>query len=127
MKKILAAVILLVYFTVSTGFAVSVHYCMEQFDSAQLGTSHDDICDKCGMDTGDNKCCRDEVKVLKLETSHLAAKMMQLNFAVPLLPVSHPDLLLSPTRNHSTKSRSIAHGPPLITQDIHIENCVFRI
>ena len=53
MKKALAAILLLVYFAVTTGFSLSVHYCMDEFESASIGSSGDDVCDNCGMHKAD--------------------------------------------------------------------------
>lgn len=127
MKKIFTALTLIVYFLVSTGFAVSVHYCMDEIDSVELGTESDDECNRCGMDVSDNKCCRDEVKVHKLNTTHLVSKALQLNFSIPALISVTTDLILSPFRNYKPLLPTIAHSPPIPGQDILIENCVFRI
>ena len=117
----------MVYFLVSTGFAVSVHYCMDEIDSVELGTESDTECNRCGMDVSDNNCCRDEVKVHKLQTSHVVSKALQLNFAIPALITATADLTLSPFRNYKPSLFSITHSPPLNGRDILIENCVFRI
>ena len=117
----------MVYFFVSTGFAVSVHYCMDEFASAQLGTADEDLCNRCGMESGDNKCCRDEVKVHKLQTSHLSGKVQQWNFAFPVVKNNPTYFLLSPFKNFNLPAPTIAHSPPLNESEIHVKNCVFRI
>jgi hypothetical protein len=127
MKRIFTVLTLIVYFLVSTGFAVSVHYCMDEIDSVEIGTESDNECNRCGMEVGDNKCCRDEVKVHKLQTSHVVSKALQLNFSIPALITATADLTLSPFRNFKPLLHTIAHSPPLPGQDILIENCVFRI
>ena len=118
---------LLVYFTVSTGFAVSIHYCMDEIDSVQLGAEDDDSCNRCGMETGDNNCCRDEVTIHKLETSHMATTAMQPDFQVPVTSLDHLPLINNPFRNFKPGTPVIAHGPPLSAQDTYIDLCVFRI
>lgn len=127
MKKTIAAIMLLVYFTVSTGFAMSTHYCMDEIDSVQLGTEDDDSCNRCGMETGDNNCCRDEVTVHKLETSHIAGKVHLPDLQVPVVMIHHPGLLINPFRNFKPEANVTSHGPPLPAQEIYIDLCVFRI
>ena len=126
MKKALAAILLLVYFTVTTGFSLSVHYCMDRFDSAQLGTSADDKCHKCGMHK-DGGCCRDEVKVVKLQTSHIAAQAVVQETSLVVVEIIDTEFFLTPFRNYTTEFIRIDHGPPLSEQDTYISNRVFRI
>ncbi|HEU4470806.1 MAG TPA: hypothetical protein VFR58_06985 [Flavisolibacter sp.] len=127
MKRLLASIILLLYFTVSSGFVVSLHYCMNRLDSAQLGDSGSDKCGKCGMHKGDNNCCRDEVKIVKLESSHFASELHFDGQALTAVRVINTGFLLSPFRNFTTTPEYIDSGPPPDEQHVYIENCVFRI
>jgi hypothetical protein len=127
MKKILAALLLVMYFTVSTGFVVSLHYCMDRFDSAKLGKENSDKCDKCGMHKSENKCCHDEIKVVKLHTTHIASGY-HFNFTIDAAPqLIAGEFLVSPFRNFTTTDAALAHGPPLSDKDVYLQNCVFRI
>jgi len=126
MKKALAAILLLMYVTVSTGFVVSLHYCMDRLNSAEIGTSKSDKCDKCGMHK-DGHCCRDDVKVVKLHTTHLASKITVPDFSLPIAATIPTTFLLSPFYNFSQKNFTIAHSPPLSGRQVYLENCVFRI
>jgi hypothetical protein len=127
MKKALAAILLLVYFTVSTGFVVSLHYCMDRLDSAQIGERKADKCGKCGMHKNKHKCCWDDVKVVKLQTSHVASKGMTADFTLPAVVLTADGFLLSPFYNFTQSNKAIAHGPPLSEQATYLHNCVFRI
>lgn len=128
MKKVLAAIVLFVYFTFSTGFVVSLHFCMDQLDSAQLGTDSSDECGRCGMHKDKaNDCCWDEVKVIKIQHSHLSAKAVAADFSLPLT-VSEPiAFITNPFYNFTQARYQVAHSPPLNEQGIFIRNCVFRI
>jgi hypothetical protein len=126
MKKVLVAILLLVYFTVSTGFVVSLHYCMDRLACAQIGDNHSNKCPYCGMQK-DGKCCRDDVKIVKLETTHLASNAISTNFSLHLIAVTTPEFFTAAFYNFSTPNRAIAHSPPLGRQDTYIQNCVFRI
>ena len=127
MKKLFAAILLLVYFVFSTGFVVSIHYCMDKVDSFQLGVSNSDECSKCGMNISKSHgCCKDEVKVVKMELDQSVAKAVHTNFSLPLLPVVKTDFLYASFSNCSNKDYPIAHSPPINHQDTYLQNCVFR-
>jgi hypothetical protein len=126
MKKILAAILLLVYFTVSTGFVVSLHYCMDRLASTEIGHGNSDKCEYCGMQK-DGNCCRDDVKIVKLQTIHLASKAIEPAFSLPVPLITVAEYLAAPFFNFTQTERAIAHGPPLSEQDTYLQNRVFRI
>jgi len=128
MKKLFAAILLLVYFTVSTGFVVSVHYCMNRVDSVVLGDNHDEECSKCGMPVADSMgCCKNDVKVvkLKLDQTIVSATLPDFSIAV-LLPVDNIYQVYV-AKLFADQKYPLAHGPPLSGQDTYLQNCVFRI
>ena len=128
MKRFAAFILLLIYFTVSTGFVVSMHYCMNQFDSVQVGAASDK-CSKCGMHINDSGgCCRDEVKVVKLQMDKQVAKMLfsSLSFAPVELPLSQH--LALPFQNFQQAIEAVPTGPPLLSnQPVYLSNRVFLI
>jgi len=126
MKKFLAVILLLVYFTVSTGFVVCMHYCMDRFDSAQLGSSENEKCHKCGMHK-DGGCCRDEVKVVKLQIAHLASQIDTFDFPLAVRNFTSPSFLLPSFIHYTETEKSLANGPPLVEEGGYLQNCVFRI
>src|SRR5215203_1085908 len=68
MKKGIAAILLVLYVAFSSGVVISFHYCMDSFDSLQLGASKFEVCGKCGMHVEDaSGCCNDEVKIFKIQ------------------------------------------------------------
>jgi hypothetical protein len=128
MKKLFALILLLVYFTVTTGFVVSIHYCMDKIESVVLGASETDECGKCGMKIEKNDgCCKDDVKLIKMKADQPAAKMLVADFSI-LIPRSFSNpFFITSFHNFSWGEFSIAHGPPLHAPDIYIRNCVFRV
>ncbi len=126
MKKLLATITLLVYFTVSTGFVVSLHYCMDRLASAQLGEDKTERCSYCGMHK-DGNCCRDDVKMVKLQTIHLVSKAIAPDFDLPALVAAVPQFLTTPFYNFTQTHRAVAHAPPLSKQDTYLQIRVFRI
>jgi hypothetical protein len=126
MKKLLATIVLLTYFAVSSGFVVCLHYCMDRIDSVELGGTSSDKCGKCGMHK-DGGCCKDEVMVIKLETSHLPSPVIAPDFTIATFNQVPTGFLLAPVRNYISKKQTIAHSPPLSEKDSYLSNCVFRI
>jgi hypothetical protein len=128
MKKAWVTILLLIYFTVSSGFVVNLHYCMGDFAGVELGAPNDKECGKCGMAVQKKAgCCHDEVKVVKVAQEQPAATFAQFHFGVAkALPVhaQNPYLALKPIAQHRFAP---AHGPPLSGPDIYLSNCVFRI
>lgn len=93
MKKVLAAILAVLYLGTSTGATVHIHYCMGELADMGLGKNKSKTCGKCGMeksDEKDNGCCKDEQKFIKNTTDQKVAEtgiqMMQL--ASNVLPVS---------------------------------------
>ena len=127
MKKAFTAIILLVYFTVTTGFVVSRHYCMDRMDSIQLGSSESKKCGKCGMAKDENNCCRDEEIVVKLETTPRVSPISFPDFSLPVIANTTTDFLLSPVFNCTILTHPLSNGPPLSDQQAYLLNCVFRI
>src|SRR5215203_1264677 len=100
MKKALSFILIMVYFVVSTGFTVNLHYCMDRFHSWELGPSKQDACATCGMKTSDSDgCCRDEVKTVKLQQDLAQAKYMVAQFSMPVLIASVSEHLVAPFLN----------------------------
>jgi hypothetical protein len=130
MKKVFAAIMLLAYFTVSTGFTVNLHYCMNQLASWDLGHGDNERCGSCGMKVKKaSGCCKNEVKVVKLQQDMVGAHAIAFNFSIPAL--SHHSFEIfttSPSFLEREYVSSLAHGPPLISkQDTYLRNCVFRL
>lgn len=129
MKRALASILLLIYFCVSTGFVVSMHYCMNQLDAVKVGAADLEKCGKCGMQTEDKDgCCREEVKVLKLQQDQQVVKLLMpsLTLAPVELPLSQH--LALPFQNF-VQAQVLDHpDPPLRSaQPVYLSNCVFRI
>src|SRR4051812_13156669 len=127
MKRILAAILLMVYFTVSTGFVVCTHFCMNRFTSVELGAGQDKKCTKCGMHKNDKGCCRDEVKIIKIQQNYTAPQLLLNHFSLlASLPVQI-HYILSPLLSRSAIDHYMVHGPPLACSDLCVLHCVFRI
>jgi hypothetical protein len=128
MKKGIAAILLLLYVAFSSGVVISFHYCMDSFDSLQLGASEFDVCGTCGMHKEDgNACCNDEVKIFKIQDDQQFSAV-NFKFAAPdAMVTTLPDLckITYAVSRHQLFLQN--HSPPLSHQDTYLQNCVFRI
>ena len=128
MKKLAASILLLVYFTVTTGFVVSVHYCMNKVDSIQLGDTSSESCGKCGMHIEDSDgCCKNDVKVVKMSVDQSYAKITVPDFTLSLPLPSFQEVHRFSLLASLQKDYPLAHGPPISEQDTYLQNCVFRL
>ncbi len=128
MKKGIASILLLLYVAFSSGVVISFHYCMDSFDSLQLGAAEFEVCGKCGMHKEDaNACCNDEVKIFKIQDDQ-QSPAVHFKFAAS-------DAMITPLPDFNrviyTKSAHqlflTNHSPPLSREDTYLQNCVFRI
>ena len=129
MKKIFVIFFTLIYLGFSSGLVLEIHHCLGTVADFSLGKDHSEsTCGKCGMEKGDNGCCRDELKFVKLQDSH---KLVQADFSLPV-----PVVLISITyylfyqdiKNLPVIDEYNIHSPPLLAgASQNIKNCVFRI
>jgi hypothetical protein len=68
-KKTLASILAIIYLGVSSGVAMTIHYCMGKVSSIDL-FHHSDKCGKCGMKTSSG-CCKDEFKLINTSLSQM--------------------------------------------------------
>jgi len=129
MKKFIAFFWLVVYMCVSTGFAVSTHYCMNKERSVELGAVQKAICEKCGMLKRESHgCCRDEIKLVKLQQDTQVGKLLMPSFELSLPVALASQHLLLPFYNFTQSHVPAAfEPPPLHTIDLCVANSVFRI
>lgn len=130
MKKAIASITLISYLAVTCGVIVNFHYCMDRLASTALFAKKVTTCGKCGMNIHTSKgCCRDEVKIIKMETDQKAA--YSILFELPALDaqVCLPSAFIAASFINVKETRHYQnHSPPLLTeQDTYLQNCVFRI
>lgn len=132
MKKIIVAILALLYITTSTGATIHMHYCMGELADWGIGLNDSKTCGKCGMDKSDEKdngCCKDEQKQIKLETDHQKAGLIGfINIlAAPAISTPVPDFNFRPFLQ-ITDSYPTCHAPPDIDDiKLHVLHCVFLI
>lgn len=103
---------------------------MNRLASVQLYDTSVDVCGKCGMDIHDsNGCCRDEIKVLKIEQDQNKTPLIAFEIpAIEELAINLSDFLNSPFENADLQRHFHNHSPPILSaQDTYLQNNVFRI
>ena len=129
MKKVFAFIITLMYLGVSSGFVVAIHHCMGSVAGASLGMAgSNNTCGKCGMDRGSNKCCKDEVKLVKLQDAQKIGNGA-LQITIPTGIIHHSDYNnTDPVTGLTAFNMPAVHAPPgHVTTSRCLLHCVFRI
>ncbi len=132
MKKIIVAILALMYITTSTGATIHMHYCMGELADWGIGRNNSKTCGKCGMDKSDEKdngCCKDEEKDIKLKTDHQKAGFTGFinTLAAPAISTPVPDFNFQPFLQ-ITESHRTCNAPPDIGDiKLHVLYCVFLI
>ena len=132
MKKLVVAIVALLYISTSSGAVVHLHYCMGKLAGWGFKDSKSTACGGCGMDKAkekDSGCCKDEHKFLKNEadqkTTEAVFQLIQLlAVALPVstIEVSSTDVLSVIEEN------PISHAPPRSNGvAVYIRNCIFLI
>lgn len=129
MKKFLAILLIMVYGSASSGATIHLHYCMGKFARFGLSTEKKETCHQCGMNKGNNDCCKDVKKTFKTLKDYNSPGL-SITFAKQASPAIattwatlRPDLF--PTNDHQTV---FAHGPPdVIPIPLYTLHCHFRI
>ncbi len=68
MKKFILLIVSLAYLATSSGATIYIHECMGKRLQWDLKADESDKCAKCGMHKNErNDCCKDHVKVLKVQ------------------------------------------------------------
>jgi hypothetical protein len=71
LKKAITLFVAVAYLMLTSGIVVDLHYCMGKLSAIDFRHNTGKACDRCGMQGND--CCRDELKVVKLDDSHQQA------------------------------------------------------
>ena len=130
MKKALAVIWMMAYLLLSTGVVVNFHYCMNQLASTQFYGEKQELCGQCGMDAeSSHGCCRDEIKVIKMDDDHQLLSLTAWFLQAPaLVAVETSTYFLDFVPALADQDAIRNHSPPSFhKQDTYLRNCVFRI
>ena len=128
MKKVIASVAVILYFTLACGVIVNYHFCMDRYDSFRLYKATSDYCTRCGMHTKSHGCCHDVVKIVRLQNDHQTSTVTfeSKNLAVA---INTPGFISTAIIPNDLSPISNYHSPPgsLPPVDLCINYCVFRV
>ncbi|WP_301928112.1 hypothetical protein [Ferruginibacter sp.] len=132
MKKIVVAILALLYISTSVGATVHVHYCMGKLAGWELGFAETKTCNKCGMQKSSQKqngCCNDESHLIQNNTDQrIAEPAFNFTQSVPVaMPVSFFELRAPVIFSVTTANPGVHSPPPVSTVAVYVRNCVFLI
>lgn len=130
LKKITTILIAVVYFAVSCGIVINMHYCMGKLaDITYHAADQSSHCDNCGMDN--SGCCHNNIQVVKLE--NIQQPVAAVHFKLPALkPVLQKHdyaeaALLQQHFSATFKPYNNSHPPGANSTSRSILYAVFRI
>ena len=126
MKRLLTFIVTIIYFCISSGFVMNVHYCMGKISKVNVEIVPSKTC--CCSTKETKSCCKTESKFVKLADTHQAT-YADVSIISPyhIVPVSYAINNANVVSINSELVRN-SHSPPLLSpQPIYILNCVFRI
>lgn len=127
MKKALAILLSVVYLAVTSGVAMTVHYCMGEVAAVGIGHNESDKCGDCGMEN--SGCCHDDFKIVKVSDYHGTPGQPSSTFKAdwtaapaPSFDRSAKTVFVAASKRPSSHAPPDAGGPSLC-----ILHCVYRI
>ncbi len=127
-KKFSIGLLAVIYLAVSSGLAINTHYCMGKIASASIYHNENEKCGKCGMKSGTDGCCKDELKIMKLNDSHqLIDNEINISVPVALSNTNYSNFDSDITANQLPAQVHNNSPPDLGSPSLNILHCVFRI
>ncbi|WP_449401681.1 HYC_CC_PP family protein [Flavisolibacter nicotianae] len=130
MKKLVAIIMLLVYFTATTGATVTMHYCMGELRSWKLWPAggKKEVCSICGMEKKGG-CCEDRVMMVRLDKKHQLPATLQKDLpSSPVTVIPGYAKSIFATVNGLTCKKRPATSPPFFDPiPLFVSYCVYRI
>jgi hypothetical protein len=127
MKKILFAILTILYMSITSGIAMDIHYCMGKEIGFDLYGNDNDVCNKCGM-KHKKGCCGDEHKFYKLSDSHKnVSNDINLSTAVVAIVTNYSFYNSRPIAAIAKKTIANNSPPGNNKPALRILNGVFRI
>jgi hypothetical protein len=115
LKRILTIFLAFLYLVVSSGFVMEIHHCMGQVAGSSFAAFDklDGNCSHCGMPKGSNKCCKDELKLVKLSDEHKTLPSLVVpSLALPEIAVQHFEVAYAVLPENRAITLSCNDPPP---------------
>jgi hypothetical protein len=130
MKKVAVLILTIFYLASATGASVNIHYCMGEFSGWELGGANDNDCGSCGMEkkAGENDCCRDEHKIVKVSDDHKSTQLYIDFLQTPASTIEYAFPYLPEKTSSIAETYPVINAPPgAISQRSYIINRSIRI
>lgn len=88
MKKFILSIMIMIYIAISSGFAISLHYCKGELFEWKFGEQKE-MCSGCSTKT----CCSDETHLIKLETDQKEIQKSSTDSIIPFVILFIPFFL----------------------------------
>jgi len=113
MKKAISILFACFYLAITSGFVVSIHYCMGKVSSFSIESTGADFCHSCGKKGAAHSCCSSSVKFFKVKTSHLTS-YSHVKLVPPQTTIAIPGgLVVNGALPQRTYFPLQTHAPPL--------------
>lgn len=131
MKRILVAIIAILYLASTSGATINFHYCMGELVDANISSEKKEKCKKCGMPQkkrASKACCEDTHKLVKVEQGHEKGIFDMPSFVLDDVLVNYTDSYQFVPITTIVQSNP-ATGPPLLASRVplYIYHCHFNI
>jgi hypothetical protein len=131
--KAFASILLaFLYLSMSSGFNLRAHYCMGQLAGIGIGYESPKKCGKCGMHLSDGHkggCCKDEHRLVKLDTDQqVTPSDLPWFTSPPMVSPKHITEPFSASFFSELNQYPVNHDPPRIhAVALYLRDCVFLI
>lgn len=125
LKKLIVAILALMYMGTSSGATIHMHYCMEKLIGLSLEAPGDHECGNCGMTKEESKgCCKDKTTQVKLQDDQ------KISAFVGFFQLFSDAVIITPALNYDVvcfDSNKLAvplnHAPPdVVAGPIYLRN-----
>ena len=124
MKKFISIILVLIYFSLSTGAMVTLHYCGGELESVKLNSDVQTCC--CGIAGMTATCCENEWFILDIEIDEDIAFSSDITFK-NFSHVVYSNLTLDTFNEVEIEDKQLAtyNLPPPKLEPIWLVNCTF--
>jgi len=127
MKRLLVCILAFLYFAMSSGFVLNVHYCKGKIKSVDVALVASQLCE-CKKKT--KTCCKTQQTVVKLSDKHQAAEKSApcpIPKEVAIVPTIAFYTYTEATHIARNTAPSCYVSPPLSHTQLYVQYCVYRI
>ena len=128
LRNLAISLVTFVYFAFSCGVVLNYHICMNTIASVRIYHKTQKKCSICGMQTKKRGCCRDEVRVVKVNNHYYRPSGTDCKPALELVAAELSEHGIFAASINLTDFSFPQASPPIISeQDLYLKIGVLRI